>query len=124
MLHKLSAGIVDRFAAIAVEDLNIKGLARGMLAREVHDAAWAQLIGMVDYKAERAGGRVVRVDPRGTSQICPECGTIRAKSLAERMHRCDCGCVLNRDVAAALVIQQRGFGPGTGLRTLSQRAAA
>src|SRR3546814_2113030 len=96
MLHKLSAGIVDRFAMIAVEDLNIKGLARGMLAREVHDAAWAQLTSMLDYKAERAGGLVIKVDPRGTSQTCPECGTTRAKALSERIHCCDCGCVLDR----------------------------
>src|SRR5690606_9414551 len=48
MLHKLSANITTRFSHIAVEDLNIEGLARGMLAREVHDAGWAKLVGMID----------------------------------------------------------------------------
>lgn len=126
MLHKLSADLVSRFAAIGVEDLNIKGLARGMLAKEVNDAAWAQLVSMLDYKAAKAGGRMVKVDPRGTSQTCPECGTIRAKQLSERTHRCDCGAVLDRDVAAAMVVHFRAFGfwPGHGLRTLSQRVAA
>lgn len=126
MLHKLSADIVKRFGGIAVEDLNIKGLARGWLAKEVHDAAWAELIWMLTYKAGKAGGVVVKVDPRGTSQTCPECGTIEAKSLDQRTHRCDCGCVLDRDVAAAKIVHLRafGFGPGTGLQALSGRVAA
>lgn len=123
-LHKLSAELSSRFAGIAVEDLNIKGLARGMLAREVHDAAWAQLVSMLDYKAAKAGGQVIKVDPRGTSQTCPECGTIKPKALSERTHRCECGCALDRDVAAAQIVHLRAFGHGTCLRSQSQRVAA
>lgn len=34
------------------------------------------------------------------------------KKLSQRTHLCDCGCVLDRDVAAAKVILQRaGIGP-------------
>ena len=84
-----------------MEDLNTKGLARGMLAKPVHNAAWATLVGMVSYKAERAGSVTRLVDPRGTSRTCPECRTVAVKTLAEREHRCECGCVLDRDVAAA-----------------------
>lgn len=124
LLHKVSCGLVGRFSDIAVENLNIKGLASSMLAKEVNDAAWAQLILMLGYKAEKAGGRLVKVDPRGTSQTCPECGTVKAKTLAERRHRCDCGCDLDRDVAAAIVIHQRAFGHGTCLQSQSQRNAA
>lgn len=124
MLHKLSAGLVARFSDIAVEDLNTISLARAMLAKEVHDAAWAQLISMLDYKAAKAGGRVVKVDPRGTSQTCPECGLVKPKELSERMHRCECGCTLDRDVAAAKIIHLRAFGHGACLRTPSQRVAA
>jgi len=125
-LHKVSASLVSRFAKIGVEDLNIKGLAHSMLAKHVNDAAWAQLVSMLDYKAAKAGGLLVKVDPRGTSQTCPECGTIKAKTLAERMHSCECGCVLDRDVAAAMVVHFRAFGfwPGAGLKTPSKRIAA
>lgn len=125
-LHKESRKLVNRFGRIAVENLNIKGLARGMLAKDVHDASWAQFVSMVRYKAESAGCEVVEVDPRGTSQTCPECGTVAKKTLAERTHRCDCGCSLDRDVAAAIVVHQRAFGfrPGAGLGSLSQRVAA
>ena len=125
-LHKQSRAIVNRFGRIAVEDLNIKGLARGMLAKQVHDASWGTFVSMIRYKAESAGCEVVEVDPRGTSQTCPECGTVVVKTLAERIHRCECGCVLDRDVAAAMVVHQRAFGfcPGTGPGSLSQRVAA
>jgi putative transposase len=102
--------LFSEFRRIAVEDLNIKGLAAGRLTKHVHDASWARLIAMLDYKAAKAGGQIVKVDPRGTSQTCPECGTVAAKWLAEREHRCDCGCVLDRDVAAALVVHFRAFG--------------
>ena len=65
---------------------------------------------MLDYKAASAGVELVKVDPRGTSQTCPECGIVAAKTLAEREHRCECGCVLDRDVAAAKVVHFRAFG--------------
>ena len=125
-LHKISRDIVSRFGRIAVEDLNIKGLAAGMLAKHVNDAAWAQLIQMLAYKAERAGCEFIRVDPRGTSQTCPECGHVAAKTLAERVHRCDCGCTVDRDVAAAMVVHFRAFGfwPGAGREESSEPVAA
>lgn len=125
-LHKVSRNLVDRFGRIGMEDLNIKGLARGMLAKPVHDASWALLASMLDYKASSAGVELVKVDPRGTSQECPLCGQIAEKTLAERRHRCDCGADLDRDVAAAMVVHFRAFGftPGTGERTLSERVAA
>lgn len=123
--HKLSRSLADRFSLIAFEDLNLYGLKRGMLARSIHDAAWSQLVRFTTYKAESAGGQVVMVDPRGTSQTCPGCGTIKPKRLSERMHRCECGCTLDRDVAAAKMVLQRAIqGPGTGLRDTSQRITA
>ena len=104
----------------------MQGLARTMLAKAIHNAAWGQLISMLDYKAAKAGGQVIKIDPRGTSQTCPECGTIKPKTLAERMHRCACGCTLDRDVAAAQVVHLRafGFGPGHGLWAPTEPAAA
>lgn len=125
-LHKLSRDLTRRFSHIAMEDLNIKGLASGMLAKSVRNAAWGTLAGMIAYKAAKAGGQVALVDPRGTSRTCPECGTVAAKTLAEREHRCECGCVLDRDVAAAREILRRagwiGHGPCPGAP--SERVAA
>ena len=123
--HKLSRSLVDRFSHLAFEDLNIKGLAAGMLAKSVHNAAWNQIIQHVSYKAASAGSVVVLVDPRGTSQTCPKCDTIKRKTLAERMHRCECGCFLNRDVASAkIVLKRANFPDGTSGQAPSQRIAA
>lgn len=123
--HKLSRSLVKEHSHIAFENLNIKGLAGGMLAKAVHNAAWNQLVQHVQYKAASAGAVVTLVDPRGTSQTCPECGTIKRKTLAERTHRCDCGCVLDRDVAAARVVLLRArFPDGTSGQAPSQRVAA
>jgi putative transposase len=111
--HKVSRNLVTRFGRIAFENLNIKGLAAGMLAKHVNDAAWAQIVSFAGYKAAKAGGLTKEVDPRGTSQECPDCGAIVAKALSERLHRCPCGCVMDRDTASAIIVHFRAFGfPG------------
>jgi putative transposase len=45
--HKLSRSLVDRYLWIAVEDLNVSGLTRAMLAKSVYNAAWSQLRAMI-----------------------------------------------------------------------------
>jgi putative transposase len=112
-LHQASALLVKRYDLLAVEQLNIRGLAGSRLARDINDASWSILRNFLRYKAERAGAHYVEVDPKFTSQTCPDCGTIAKKELAQRTHSCDCGCVLDRDVAAARVILSRAVsGPG------------
>ena len=106
-LHKVSRDLAHRFGTIAIEALNVRGLAKGILAKSVNDASWGKLIHMLGYKAAIAGSRLIEVDPRHTSQTCPECGEIKAKALSERVHSCPCGCVMDRDVAAAKVILLR-----------------
>ena len=127
--HKLSRTLVGQYSHIAVEDLNIAGLARGMLAKSVLNAAWGQLISFTDYKAANAGGRMAKVNPRGTSQECDCCGLVTPKTLSDRIHDCPgCGAVEDRDVHAAKVIKYRAFpwlkGLGAGLGASSQRIAA
>jgi putative transposase len=105
--HKLSRSLVNEYGTIAVEDLNVRGLASGMLAKSVHDAGWSSFIAMLSYKAESAGRVLVKVDPRGTSQTCI-CGARVAKTLSERRHLCSaCGLSAGRDHVSAQVILQR-----------------
>lgn len=113
-LHKESRKIVDRFGRIAIESLNVQAMAKGILATQIRDASWGIFIEMLRYKAVNAGCELVEVNPRGTSQTCPKCGAIKAKALHQRKHRCPCGCVLDRDVAAAMVIHDRAFGKPLG----------
>jgi len=64
---------------------------------------------MLAYKAENAGRQLVKVDPKYTSQECPNCHALEKKPLSERVHRCDCGLTIGRDHAAAFVILGRGL---------------
>lgn len=107
--HKLSKNLVSTYSLIVVEDLNIKGLAAGMLAKSVNDAGWSGFIAMLRYKVENTGSKLVEIDPRQTSQICPECGAIAKKELSVRWHSCPCGAEMHRDTAAAIVILSRGL---------------
>jgi len=111
--HKLSRRIADSYGLVAVEDLNIKGLSRGMLARSVNDAGWGSFLAKLAYKAEYAGGQLIRVNPNGTSQVCSRCGCLPdvPKTLADRVHSCpSCGLVVDRDVNAARNILTRALG--------------
>lgn len=117
--HKTARAIVQKYDRIAVEDLNVKGLSRGILAGPVADAGWSQFVGVLTSKAEDAGRELVRVDPNGTSQECSACGERVPKALGVRVHRCPCGYTADRDVNAARNIHDRAFaviGPGRGLR--------
>jgi putative transposase len=108
--HKISRWLVNEYGTIAVEDLNVKGLAGGMLARSVNDAGWSSFINMLTYKAEDAGRALVKVDPRGTSQTCT-CGAHTPKDLSQRWHKCaECGLSQGRDHVSAQVILQRALG--------------
>jgi putative transposase len=68
-LHKLSAFYVNNYDVIYVEDLSIANMVRNHnLAQKILDASWGKFLQMLEYKAERAGTRVFRVNPRGTSE--------------------------------------------------------
>lgn len=112
MHHKVSRSLVDRYGIIAAERLNILGMLKNhRLARRISDAGWYQFITILTYKAASAGGQVIQVDPKNTTQACSACGEIVPKSLDVRIHSCACGCVLDRDVNAAKNILGRAV-PG------------
>ena len=88
-----------------------------MLARSVNDAGWGMFLAKLAYKAEEAGGQLVRVNPNGTSQVCSLCGCLPdvPKTLAARIHSCPhCGLVIDRDVNAARNILRLGLSLATG----------
>ena len=83
--------------------------AKAALNRVVLDAGFGLLEQMIVAKAEEAGRRIVRVDPRFSSQECSRCGTIASESRRKRRFRCvACGFTCHADVNAALVIRRRG----------------
>ena len=120
--HKVSRDFVNNYGFIAVEDLNVKGLAGGMLAKSVHDAAWSSFIAKLSYKAESADRLLVKVDARRTSQQCP-CGAPVPKKLWDRKHHCTvCGLHTTRDHASALEILRRGLRLRTSMPAIAGMA--
>ena len=106
--HKISRWVINNHGFIAAEDLNIKGLSGGILAKSVRDAGWGYFLNQLAYKAESAGRVFVKVDPRGTSQRCV-CGAEVRKELKDRWHGCTaCGLSVSRDHASAMEILRLG----------------
>ena len=103
--HQLSTRLIRDNQAVAVEDLEVKGLARTRLAKSVHDAGWAAFVAMLEYKARLYGRefhRIGRFEP--TSQVCSACGVKDGpKPLHVRAWQCQgCGAWLDRDLNAAI----------------------
>ncbi|MFE7213189.1 RNA-guided endonuclease InsQ/TnpB family protein [Streptomyces sp. NPDC057611] len=102
--HKLSTRIIRDNQAVFVETLSAKSLGRTRLAKSVHDAGWAQFVGMLEYKAAKHGrtfGKVDRSFP--SSQVCSACGFRDGpKPLHVREWTCrGCGTIHDRDHNAA-----------------------
>jgi len=112
-LHNLSHDLAQ--CDVVFEKLNVSSMLKNhCLAKSISDASWGRLVGMTVYKAEEAGGRVVLVDPKFTSQECSVCHTRVKIVLANRIFKCpQCGLIICRDVNAARIVLQRGVGGGT-----------
>jgi putative transposase len=126
--HKQSLQLVQQHQTIVFERLEITSLtkrakpkqdengkylpngasAKSGLTKSMLDAGWASFQQMVASKAAYAGRTVLFVDPKYTSQVCSQCGTVRKKELSERWHSCDCGYELDRDTNAAINILRLG----------------
>lgn len=61
--------------------------------------------------AQKYGIRVVKVNPRGTSQHCSRCLNKVSKTLSDRWHDCDvCTLSCDRDYNSALLIKKLAVG--------------
>lgn len=121
-LHQASARVIRDYDLIAVEKLQIRNMVRSNFAAGISDAGWGKFVQMLAYKAEKAGARLIQVDPKNTSQMCSGCGVIVPKDLSVRVHDCpDCGLVLDRDVNAARNVLHKAI---AGLGALNVASAA
>ncbi len=90
---------------IAVEDLNIRGLARTRLAKSIYDVSWGKFITILETVVVKYGVHLVKVNPHNTSQNCSGCGTNVPKTLSVRLHQCPkCNLEMDRDENAAINI--------------------
>jgi len=109
-LHKAARKIADTYESVYVENLKITNMVKNhCLAKSINDAGWGRFIRMIAYKAESAGGRLIQVNPRNTTQNCSQCGEYVKKSLSNRVHNCPfCGLVMDRDLNASKNILRIG----------------
>jgi putative transposase len=81
------------------------------LNKSIADAGWGQLIEILSFKAEKAGQKMIKVSPHGTSQHCSGCLNRVPKTLSDRWHSCpECKLEIDRDTNSAILIKKVGLG--------------
>jgi len=125
-LHKLSTTLSKNHAMIVLENLQIKNMTKSAkgdrdnpgsmvkqksgLNRVILDQGWGMFKTFLEYKQLWSGGQVLLVDPKYTSQTCPEC---HHRSKNNRQTQSEFECVLcgyreHADLVGAKNILERG----------------
>jgi IS605 OrfB family transposase len=119
--HKISREIVNfakenNVSIIRLEQLqNIRNTARTSRknAKNLHTWSFYRLASYIEYKANMAGIKVVYVNPRYTSQVCPACG--EKNKARDRGYKCTCGFKTHRDRVGAMNIIYAPISSGNSL---------
>ena len=103
VLYKLRHRLLTRYDHIAVEDLRIRNMVQNHhLSKSILGAGWGLFAAHLASKAAKAGREVVFINPAYTSKTCHRCGQIVGHlPLSQRVFRCACGHVADRDENAA-----------------------
>lgn len=111
-LHKASRQITNACEAVAVEDLNMRGMAQGLhLAKSTNDNSFGKLRTLLSYKLAEQGKQLIIIDKwYPSSKRCHVCGNdYKELTLSERNWTCRyCSTVHDRDVNAAINIKNEG----------------
>lgn len=110
-LHKLSTELVSKHPGICIEDLCLIGLAKTKLAKSIYDASFGEFRRQLEYKTLWARTHLVVIDRFfPSSKLHRECGEINNDlTLSDRIWKCGCGKVVDRDLNAALNIKDEGL---------------
>ncbi len=103
---------------IKLEKLSYKAFQK-LFGRSVGKRAPGMFVSHLKSKAERAGGQVVEIPTLYTrlSQTC-QCGRVKKKKLSERVHQCECGIQMQRDLYSAFLAKH--IEPDTFVLQVSQ----
>jgi putative transposase len=118
--------LVKNCEVIGIEDLNIRNLKRKNKPRRVDEKfvpngqssqsglnkSWSDngvgnFVQILENVASKFAVKIVKVNPKGTSQYCSECLNKVSKTLSDRWHNCDsCTLSIDRDFNSALLIKK------------------
>ena len=111
-LHQTTSEIIKREPSfICIEDLNVKGM---MENRHLYKAVQQQCFGefrrQIEYKSAWNNIHVIIADRFfPSSKLCSCCGNIKKDlKLSDRIYKCECGNVIDRDYQAALNLKRYG----------------
>ena len=112
-LHCASARLARDNDVIVIEDLAVSNMVRNRrLARAISDCGWGEFRRQLEYKAARAGRRLIVIDRwYPSSKSCSACGHLLASlNLSTRAWECpSCGTRHDRDINAAKNILAAGL---------------
>ena len=94
---------------MGVEDLDMKAMSRCLhFGKSVMDNSYGMFRDILKYKLEEEGKQLVKIDRFfPSSKKCCKCGTVKKElKLSERIYRCTCGNVIDRDKNAAINIRE------------------
>ncbi|WP_321416919.1 RNA-guided endonuclease TnpB family protein [uncultured Methanomethylovorans sp.] len=108
--HQVSATIISENQAVAMEDLNVKGMIRNhCLAQSISDVGWSEFIRKLMYKAEWYGKTILRIGRfDASSKLCNVCGyNNKELTLDIREWKCpSCKTLHDRDRNASINIKK------------------
>ena len=94
-----------------LEDLNVKGMMKNRhLSKAVQQQGFGEFRRQIEYKAMWNNIPVIIADRFfSSSKLCSCCGNIKKDlKLSDRIYRCECGNVIDRDYQAALNLKRYG----------------
>ena len=111
-LHQTTSEIVDRKPRfICIEDLNVSGMMKNRhLAKAVQSQGFYEFHRQLEYKCKNAGIQLIVADRfYPSSKLCSCCGSVKKDlKLSDRVYRCSCGNVMDRDLQAAINLKAYG----------------
>ena len=111
-LHQTTSEIVKRKPSfICIEDLNVSGMMKNRhLSKEIQQQGFYKFRRQIEYKAKWNNIPVIIADRFfPSSKICSCCGNIKKDlRLSDRIYKCECGNIINRDFQASLNLKKYG----------------
>lgn len=91
--------------SIAIENVGELIRSKKFIRRQNVISPRGRFIDKLKWKCEKFGSYFIEVNPEYTSQRCCMCGKIHKLTLKDRIMKCECGNILDRDINAAINIK-------------------